>query len=518
MFRTWRLLIPWLVLLLAAGCSVGPNYVEPEIEVPDVWLETTAEEVADSTLVMWWTSLGDTTLTQLMRRAEMANLDLAQAVARVREVRAFRRIAKGDNLPDVVVGGAYTRTLISENGQQGNLVGDGGVFDNPTGVWNVNAGVSWEIDVFGRIRRQVEAATADLEASVEDYRDVLVSLYAEVGINYVDVRTFQRRMDFALANELAQQGSVQITEDRFSAGLTSALDVAQAQSNLANTQATIPALDAQLVAARNRLSVLMGEPPGSLDAMLADTTLRVDFYEPERDPAGLPADLLRRRPDVRRAERQLAAQTARIGETTALLYPSFSIAGFLGMESVELGDLFKGGSFAWGLVPGFSWNIFQGGKIRGQIAVEQARTEQLLLAYEHSVLLALEETENAMAAFDRETQRRNRLLEAVEASQRSVDLVRTQYLSGLTNFQNLLDSQRSLFGQQDQMAESQGQVFRNLISLNRALGGGWDLESGAPDEDPELAGNRVDEEPDKDRDEDAGDSANEEADEEGGER
>ena len=325
--------------------------------------------------------------------------------------------------------------------------------------------------MFGRIRRQVEAATAELEASVEDYRDVLVTLYAEVARNYVNVRAFQSRIAFAESNAEAQRGSVGLTQDRFDAGLTSRLDVRQAESNLASTEAQIPLLTQGLVQSLNRLAVLLGKQPGTLaDRLSASAPIPV---APDSLTVGIPADLLRRRPDIRRAERLLAAQNARIGVAVAELYPSFSLFGSLSVEATDSGDLFDSGSIGWSLVPSIRWNIFQGGKIRQAIRAEEARTQQALLAYEQTVLVALEDVENAFVAYEQERIRSARLQEAVTASELAVDLVRTQYLSGLTNFQNYLDSQRSLFRQQDELAESQGQVIQNLIFLNKALGGGW---------------------------------------------
>ena len=345
-------------------------------------------------------------------------------------------------------------------------------------LWAAGFDASWEIDIFGRNRRGVEAATATWQASVESYRDVLVSLYAEIAANYILVRTLQARLDYANTNADALEDTAQLTQDRFDAGLTSLLDVTRARSNLASTRAAIPSLESDLNAAMNRLAVLLGMTPGSLHARLQE-------IRPLPDPpadllVGLPADLLRRRPDVRRAERELAAQTARIGVATADLYPSFSISGFLGLESTDWNDLTKSGGGTWGLIPGFRWNLFNGGATRGRIRIEEARTEQALVAYEQTVLTALEDVENAMVALDRERIRRDRLQVAVEASRQSVSLVHTQYISGLTDFQSYLDAQRSLVGQLDELAFSEGQVVQDLIALNKALGGGW-----SPDRIPE---------------------------------
>ncbi len=334
--------------------------------------------------------------------------------------------------------------------------------------------------MWGRIRRGVESATAAFEADIENYRDVQVSLYAEVAANYTDIRALQTRLDLANQNADAQRESLGLTQDRFDAGLTSALDVAQAEQNLAQTESTIPQLEGQLNAALNRIAVLMGRQPGALDERLEP---RVGIADTDGEiVAGVPADILRRRPDVRRAERLLASQTALIGVAKADLYPSFSISGFIEGLTGSIGNLFTGESTGWGIVPGFRWDVFSGGKIQNNIKVQEARTQQLLVGYQQTVLLALEEVESSLIFYQREIVRRDRLRDAVDASQRAVDLVRTQYLSGLTNFQNLLDTQRSLFQQDDLLAQSEGQVVLNLIFLNRALGGGWSLDDTVPDE------------------------------------
>jgi len=450
--------------------------------VPDQWRTTVETEMAADTtdLEMWWVSFNDSLLTELIKRSEFGNLDLQAAVGRVAEARAIRGVAKGGYWPDIVLGGAYSYQKLSENGLQGAQVappddGTGGgansLLTDPFDTWTAGLSLSWEIDLFGRIRRTVEAADAQLQASVEDYRDVLVTLYAEVGSAYVDARAFQERLDYANQNVSAQENSLELTRDRFNAGLTSALDVAQAEQNLAQTKSSIPILEIGLEASLNRLAVLLGEAPGSLHEELQE---HVGLPQVDDKVAyGIPADLLRRRPDIRQAERLLASQTARIGIATADLYPTLSLGGTVGLEALDFDNLGDGGSVFWSIVPKISWPIFTGGKIRNRIRAEEARTAQALAAYEQTVLRALEEVQNALVAYGQEKMRRDRLLEAVNASQRAVDLVETQYLSGLTNFQNFLDSQRSLFRQQDEAVESSGQVRNHLITLNRALGGGW---------------------------------------------
>lgn len=466
------------VLLVAAlGCTVGPDYEPPalEQEVPDAWKSAAAEEIEEvgSPLETWWATLNDPKLVEIIHEARLENLGLQIAAARVEEARARLGIATGRYYPDVIVDGSYSRIDPSENSTQIPLPGASDTFD----LYNLGVGFGWEIDVFGRLRRGAESARAGLEASVEDYRDVIVILMADVAANYIEVRTLQERIKYGRANVEAQSGSLQLTQDRFDAGLSPLTDVTQAEYNLANSQAAIPSLEARLQAAINVLAVLLGKPPGAVDDLLTGESAIPD--PKEGVTLGIPADLLRRRPDIRAAERQLASQTALIGVAKADLYPTFSLAGILALESFDSSDFFDGDSVTWSLVPGLRWNIFSAGKIRNNIRVQEAITQQLLLSYERSVLFALGEVESTMVAYEREKVRRDRLYEAVDASTRTVELVRTQYMSGLTGFLNLLDAQRTLATQQDSWADSEGQVIQNLIALNRALGGGW----GPPDPD-----------------------------------
>jgi NodT family efflux transporter outer membrane factor (OMF) lipoprotein len=474
-------------LLWLAGCTVGPDYEEPTFDdLPDAWANAAAEDLADSTgapLVSWWSAFGDTLLDNLIDQAEQASPDLAAAVGRMGEAAGYRRIAGGDRWPQLGLDGTFNRTEFAPNGPNGAFVDLGA--PNPQNNWEFGLGASWEIDLFGRVRRSVEAADARLSASVEDYRDVLVSLYANVAGTYVEVRALQERLVYAHDNAASQRETLEVVEARLDAGLVPLLDVSRARSNLANTLASIPQLETSLEEARNTLAILVGLPPGTLDARLEWHSGMIPM--PATDLAVvLPAELLRRRPDVRRSERELAAQTARIGVATADLYPSFSLGGNLVLQAAEFGDLGEGDSFGWSLVPGVSWPLFTGGKVRGQIQVEEARAEQALAAYRATVLNALAEVENALVALRQEEIRRERLATAVEASQQSVKLVHTQYISGLTDFQSYLDAQRSLTGQQDSFAVSQGQAVANLIRLNRALGGGWSLDDPVPVVNPSI--------------------------------
>jgi len=471
--------------LALSGCTVGPDYVEPETTAPDAWHTAAVEglEDGDATLQTWWTVFDDEKLTELVLRSAEGNLDLRSALWRVEEARALRGIFSSQWKPQVGFEADANRTQPSDNGIFSDFAPEEGLEAN--NQFTVGFGASWELDVFGRIRRQVEAADATTQASVEAYRDVLVSLYAETALAYVNVRASQERLRISHTNVETQENTLQLTKDRFDSGLVSALDVAQAESNLANTYSLIPVIERDINEGLNRLAVLLGENPGAMHAELDDEVPIP--HEPDAVTMGLPTELLRQRPDVRRAERLLASQTAQIGVATADLYPTFSLAGLLGLEALNIGDLASGDSVTWNVGLPIQWNIFSGGRIRSQIRAEEARTNQLLADYEQTVLNALEESENAMVAYVKEVQRRERLKQAVNATQRSLDLVLTQYTAGLTDFQNVLDTQRTLLLREDELAVAEGFVIGNLVRLYRALGGGWDPDTAQPPVPPAPA-------------------------------
>ena len=463
-----RLIAPALFLLVTGCAAVGPDYKEPEIATPDAWKNTVIKEVdSDASLEQWWMTFNDPMLDSLLARAKQANPDLRIAVERIDEARAFSRIAGSNRYPDLNTGASFDRTKVSES------LGGGLFASNPSNTWSVGLATSWEIDVFGRVRRTIEVAEAEVDASIEDYRDVMVSLYAQVAIHYVNIRTLQQRIKYARSNINSQRETSDIVKFRFEAGLVPKFDVTQSAYNLANTETLVPELIPILEGSLNQITILLGQAPGSLDKELSqDIVIPTPTSNVEFAP---PAELLRQRPDIRQAERQIAAQSARIGVATAALYPEFSLTGVLTLGATELGDLAESGSVGWSFVPGVRWNLFSGGKIEGLIDVEESRTKQAIIQYEKTVLDALAEVETAMVSLSQEHLRSKKLSEAVDASKESVDLVSTSYLAGLTGFQSLLDSQRSLFNQQDRLVESQGQVVVNFINLNRALGGGWSL-------------------------------------------
>ena len=454
--------------LVLPACTVGPDYTKPVVTTPDAWYEAHVQGIAEGSahVQTWWTVFDDPLLAELIQDAQESNKDLQGAYFRILEARAIRGIAVGDRYPQVDVTAEASTAEPSESAT--------GLTER-VDTFAFGAGLAWEIDLFGRIRRGVEAATAQYDASVEDYRDVLVTLLGDIALNYLEVRTLQARLIFARSNIDAQRESLALTQARFDAGLTSALDVAQAESNLGRSEAEVPALEALLEASLNRVEVLTGRPPGALHERLA--VVRSIPLPPEEVALGLPAELLRQRPDVRQAERQLAAQTARMGVATADLYPRLSLTGFFASDAGDLGDLATGKSLTWGIGIPLRWNVFSGGKVQNQIQAERARADQAFKRYEQSVLRALEEVQTALAAYTKEKLRAQQLGVATDATQRAVDLVRTQYVSGLTNFQNVLDTQRTLFQLQQELANSEGQQVQNLVALYRALGGGWDVEA-----------------------------------------
>jgi len=456
-----------LVILILTGCAtVGPDYVPPKKSVSKDWHTQlkgglTTGEMDPQTLAAWWTTLNDPELSSLIDRAVFGNLDLKKALARVREARARRGIAKADFFPTLDATGSATWSRSNKD------TGSGKTSD----LFAVSFDAGWELDIFGGVRRSVEAAEADLRASHEDLRDVLVSLLAEVALNYVEVRTFQTRLTVAEANLEAQNETYQLTLWRYQAGLSDELAVQQARYNLENTRSQIPTLRTGLGEAMNRIAVLLGEQPGKVHGELEKReSIPVT---PFKVALGVPAEVLRHRPDIRKAERQLAAQTARIGVATADLYPKFTLSGSIGLEALSLSNPSSTGSWTLSGGPRITWAIFKAGAIRQNIEVQSALQEQYLIAYEAAVLSALEEVENALVAYAEGQQRRQSLSEATQAAQKAVELAQHKYQAGLTDFSNVLDAQRSFLSFQDQLAESDGTVTSNLVRLYKALGGGW---------------------------------------------
>jgi NodT family efflux transporter outer membrane factor (OMF) lipoprotein len=456
------------LLLLIAGCKVGPDYRPPDPNMPDRWLNAPASTDEPRQLQQWWFAFGDPILTELIKRADQNNLDLRAGLARIIEARALRNAASGQYWPTVDAVGSYTRSRESENGTFSSF---GGLSSDQFNLHTVGVDAAWEIDLFGRIRRSVESADAAWQASLEDFRSVQISLFAEVARNYIELRAAQARIRYALANIDIQRQTLQLTRDRFEADLAPKLDVTQAQLNLANSESEIPLLRLTEASAHHRLAVLLGTIPQDLTGLLRDPA---DMPRVPADVnAGIPAELLRRRPDIRRAERALAAQTAQVGVAAANLYPIFSLTGAFSLQAAQLSDVGDLSSRAWSFGPGVRWNLFNGNQYRSLVQAEEARTFRLAAAYESAVLRAVEEVENAMIGFAQENRRLAALERSVTAAEESVMLAETLYRNGLTDFQNVLFNQRSLSVQQDRLAVSRGQLLQQAVNLYTALGGGW---------------------------------------------
>ena len=465
--RIAYLLAGFIGILLTGCVSVGPDYEPPEPTMPDAWHDAVQDEFSsgEPDLRTWWTVFDDEMLNTLITRASTNNLDLKTASARIEQAAALRGVSASQYWPDIVAGGAasavQTTTANTPLGadRQGEL-------------YQAGLSMAWELDLWGRIRRSVESADASLQASVENYRDILVILYADIAVNYINVRTLQQRLLFAQNNLKTQSETLKLTQNRFDSGLVPALDVSQSELNLSRTLSLIPPLRLQLIEGINRLSVLMGEMPYALEQELEQS--QPIPSAPDTLVVGVPAELLRQRPDIRRAERELAAQNALIGAVTAELYPTLTLPGTLAVETSG-GDLFSGDNVLYSFGPQLRWNIFNGKRIRSQIDAEKAGTKAALHIYEQSLLLALEEVEDSMAAFALEKERIESLEVAAAAAQKSVDLVTELYKSGLTDFQNVLNMEQALLEQQDALASSYGKTSGYLVGVYKALGGGWNV-------------------------------------------
>jgi NodT family efflux transporter outer membrane factor (OMF) lipoprotein len=463
-----------LALLLLPGCTVGPDYHPPTAAAPAQWAEPLGGGAtgAPASLAAWWNHFNDPELNALVDRAVKSNLDLKIAVARVREARAQYQVTSADPWPSAGASGSYTRQQQSKNQP---IIGEFPLPANlpfQNNVYQAGFDASWELDVFGAARRANQAAGAEVAAAEFSRRDTLVTLLGEVARNYVDARGSQRRLAIAHQNITAQEEDLAITQDRFQHGLTSDLDVQQAATLLSTTRAEIPSLESALQISIHQLGMLLGQPPGALLTEMS-TVAPIPAAPPEV-PVGLPSDLLLRRPDIQKAERQLAAANARIGVATADLFPKFSLTGDAGYLSISAGDWFAGGSRFWSVGPTVQWKVFDAGRIRGNIKVQNARQEEALAIYEKTVLASFNDVENALVGYAKEQVRRRALEDAVKSSQESLRLANQLYANGLANFINVLDAERSLYQTQDQLAQSERAVSANLISLYKSLGGGWE--------------------------------------------
>ncbi len=491
-----------LLALLCAGCAVGPDYQPPAVSSSAQWGElassasstetamrapgpTSTPDAGEPALAEWWTTFHDPMLDQLVARAIAGNLDLKVAESRVREARAQRAVVASELLPDLEPNASYTRERVSGSSLLVNSaatstdaasttpgVGSAAV---ETDFFQAGFDAAWEVDVFGGARRAIEESDAELAAGIEARRDVLVSLLGEVARNYVELRGAERRVAIARTNLAAQQETLDIIRTRAEAGLASDLDVARAEAQARTTAAEIPTLETTARRAIHALSVLLAKEPNALgDELSVEAPVPP---APPRVPVGLPSDLLRRRPDVRRAERQLAAATARIGVVTAELFPRFSLTGSFGLQNTKLSHLTDGDSRFWSFGPSVSWPVLDLWRVSSQIHVEDERAHQAAAAYQLTVLTSFREVEDSLVALSREQSRRDSLAGAVDSNRRAVDLANQVYQAGRTDFLTVLQSQRDLYASEDALAQSERDVASSLVALYKALGGGWEIES-----------------------------------------
>lgn len=450
------------VALYLSGCMrVGPDYKKPQLKLQDTWSTRLASEVSDPNLLeQWWTAFEDPILCQLIEKAKADNLDLQQAIARVKEARSQLLIAKGRLWPTVGLSSSVTRRRVEADQMDGMT----------SSLYSAGLDASWELDLFGGKHRAIEAASASLQATEASLQDVLVSLLAEVALNYIEVRLNQQLLSITESNLQTRQETFRIASWRCQAGLTTELDVEQARLSLEQARAQVPAIQTSLRQAIYRLAVLLGDNPCSLDQVLA--VARPVPAVPSCVAITLPADLLRRRPDIRAAERNLAAQTAQIGVAKDALYPGLGIMAGLSLDSVSIADLLDGTRTIQGLINS-AWTVFDARVTKQNVEIQEARRQQALAQYQATVLAALRDVEAALVAYANEQLRTRSLAEALGSANKAFELAIDQYNSGLVSFQTVLDTQQTLLSIQDQLARSSAGTISNLIRLYKALGGGW---------------------------------------------
>jgi NodT family efflux transporter outer membrane factor (OMF) lipoprotein len=470
-----------VVLLLASGCvKVGPDFVKPETDTMPQWLEssgykqvtTKADDYRD-----WWRSFNDPVLDKLIQTAYQQNLNLRIAGVRVLAARAQLGVAVGELYPQSQKGvGSLQKERLSETSPL-SAPGSPGNFS----ISQIGLSASWELDFWGKFRRAVESADASLMAAVADYDNALVSLTGDVANSYISIRTLEKRLAIARQNVEVQKRSLQIATARWKGGTTSKRDVEQAQTVLEGTEASIPTLESQWQQAQNALSVLLGMPPSDLNHLLGSKS---EIPTPPPQVAvGIPADLLRRRPDIQSAEWRAAAQCAQIGVAKANLYPAFSLAGTFGLQAADVPPFVLSNMFDWrsrtgSMGPSFQWNLFNYGQITNQVRFQDARFQELLITYHQTVLQAQQEVENALIGFLKAQQRAQKLVGATGAAQRSVNLATLQYRQGITDFTTVLTAEQNLLTYQDSLASTLGDISSNLVGMYRAMGGGWQLREG----------------------------------------
>ncbi|MEW9309967.1 efflux transporter outer membrane subunit [Labrys neptuniae] len=462
-----RAMVIMPLALVLSACAVGPDYVKPSLAVPAQYTSTNREQsAAKPQLSRWWTRLADPMLNALIEEAVQSNLDVATAKARVREARATYHQSVGTLFPTV-------RNTDSATRQRSVAGGSSGAASGPQITSQFQAGfdVSWEIDLFGKNQRGAEAAEYGVQAADEQLRLALLTLVGDVASNYVQARGYQARIALAQRTAAAQRETAQLTKSRFDAGGISGVDVATSTGQASTTEAAIPSLEVSYAEVVHRLGVLTGRAPGDLATRMKRGG---PIPRPKLPmPVGIPADILSARPDVRQAERVLAQATARIGQAEAARYPTISLAGNIATTGSKIGDIAKNSSIGWSFGPTLNVPIFNGGQLRAAVEVEQARRDQNFIGYKAAVLKALEEVENALVAIAQEQIRYRKLTASVVAYRQATTLARSLYQGGSANFLTVLDAERSLYTAEDALVQSRIALGTAYITLNKALGGGW---------------------------------------------
>ncbi len=464
--------------LLVSSCkTVGPDYVQPEALLPDAWQTTTAGlKATEYELVEWWETFSDPVLDHLVDLAHQQNLSLELAGLRVLESRAQLGIATGAQYPQQQIAtGGVTHISPSENAGQGS-----------TGFNQIDlgAGLVWEMDFWGRYRRGVESADAAMMASIANFDAVIVLVTAQVADTYISIRTLEEQLRIAEENLKLQKRSYDIADVLYRNGESNELDVQQALTLLLSTKATIPQFQAQERLAKNALSNLLGQSSSYVDDILGKGDIPTI---PSEIALGIPADLLRRRPDVRQAELLAVAQNALVGVATADLYPSIALNGTFGIVSISkdvggggASGLFNSDSISYTAGASFNWPILNYGRIRNNIRVQDARLQQALVNYQDTVLRAARETDDAIVSLAGTQQQESILADSVKAAKRSNDLSLLRYQEGFSGYQRVLDSQQALFRQQNSYVQNRGLSARNVVAIYKALGGGWEVRQGKP--------------------------------------
>ncbi len=472
-----RYAVATLATLVLTGCMVGPDFRTPDTKVDDNWVEAAEFGVRHDAAVdvRWWETFNDPVLVRLVDEAYSNNLDLRTAGVRVLQAMAQRGVAQGQFWPQSqTIDASASRSRASDN-----FAPEGGPTPPPDNYWNAYSSgfyASWELDFFGKFRRNIEAANAELDATLAGYDDVMVSLIAEVATTYVAIRTLENQLAIVRSNISAQKKAVFLTEEKYDAGATTMLDVTQARSRLAQTESDLAGLEARR---RNQvflLCTLLGQPPSLLEDTLGAES---DIPEAQDDPGiGLPAELLRRRPDIRSAERTAAAQSALIGVQKASLYPSFSLNGSIGLQSNETGQFWRQDSGTGNVGFGFSWPFLNYGRIENSVRAQDAAFQQAALNYQNTVLNAAREVESSLASVVGARQQVEKLAEAVANSKMSLELSLQQYQEGETDYTRVIQAQQTLLEVENTHAQARGNVANNLISTYKALGGGWEIRDG----------------------------------------